>query len=284
MAQFTNQAHLSYNGIVISSNVTVGEFLDSVTADKHAITDAYSAGDEITYIVSIVNTGANTQSGLTVTDDLGSYIAGGATVYPLSYVAGSVTYYRNGAIQPAPTVTSTSPLTITGISIPAGGSVLIIYKATVTEFADPSVGGTITNTATIDGVCITTPIRVSETVTAAATSDLTITKSLEPTVISGCGGRLTYTLVVRNYGNTAAGVGDNIIITDTFDPILHGLTVTLDGAALPPASYTYSAATGVFTTVGGAVTVPAATFTQNPVTGVWTTTPGEATLVLSGTV
>lgn len=284
MAQFTNQAQLSYSGKVVSSNITVGEFLDAITADKHAVTESYSIGDEITYVISIVSTGINAQNNITVTDDLGSYIAGGATVYPLDYVTGSVTYYQNGTIQPAPTVTNTAPLTITGITVPAGGSVLIIYKATVTSFANPNVGGTIINTATVDGACITTPIRVSETVTAAAGADLTVTKNLEPTVISGCGSTLTYTFVIRNYGNTAAGCCDSVILSDTFDPILYGITVTRDGIALLPSDYTYSELTGEFATLAGRLTVPAATFAQNPVTGAWTVTPGTVTVVISGTV
>lgn len=283
MAQFTNQAQLTYNGMTINSNITVGEFLEELTAEKHAVTDTYTLGDEITYIVSIVNTGDTAQTGATVTDDLGSYIAGGATVYPLTYVAGSVTYYRNGALQPQPTVSDTAPLTITGITVPAGGNVIIIYKAAVNEFATPGVGGTITNTATIDGGCIIEPVSVSETVTAAEGARLTIAKSLEPTVVSE-NGTLTYTLVIRNFGNTPADASDDIVITDVFNPILMNISVTLDGAALPASSYTYSETTGVFRTTGGFITVPAATYTQNPSTGAWTVIPGVTTVVISGTV
>ena len=38
--------------------------------------------------------------------------------------------------------------------------------------------------------------------------------------------------------------------------------------------YTYDAATGVFATAAGVVTVPAATFTQDAATGAYSTTPG----------
>lgn len=48
-------------------------------------------------------------------------------------------------------------------------------------------------------------------------------------------------------------------------------------------NYTYNAATGVFTTLAGQITVPAATFTQNT-DGTFTVTPGTATLVITGTV
>ena len=283
MAQFTNQAQLTYNGMTINSNITIGEFLEDISAEKHAIIGTYVLGDEITYVVSIVNTSDTTQTNVTVTDDLGSYIAGGTTVYPLTYVEGSVTYYKNGELQQQPVLSATAPLTITGITVPEGGNAIIIYKAAVNEFAAPGVGGTITNTATIDGAGITTPIAVSETVTAEEGARLTITKSLEPTVISESG-TLTYTLVVRNYGNTPADASDNIVITDVFNPILMNITVTRDGATLPASAYTYSETTGVFRTVSGQITVPAATYTQNPITGAWTVTPGVTTIVISGTV
>ncbi len=283
MAQFTNQAQLSYNGTVINSNITVGEFREELTAEKHAVTENYVEGDEITYVVSVVNTGGTAQSGVTVTDDLGSYIAGGSTVYPLTYVAGSATYYQNGELQAAPNVASAAPLRITGLTVPAGGSVVLIYKAAVNEFAPPVIGGTVTNTAVIDGAGITTPITVSETVSALEGARLSIEKTLTPTVITGSG-TLTYTLAIRNLGPSPATAADNIVITDTFNPILRGMTVTYNGAPFPASSYTYSEATGVFRTVGGRITVPAATYTQNPFTGAWTVTPGITTVAISGTV
>lgn len=74
-------------------------------------------------------------------------------------------------------------------------------------------------------------------------------------------------------------------VTDTFDPALTGLTVTLDGAPLSqPGGYTYDESTGAFATVPGTITVPAATYTQDPATGVYTAEPGEAVLVVTGTI
>ena len=75
------------------------------------------------------------------------------------------------------------------------------------------------------------------------------------------------------------------MLTDTFDPALSGITVTLDGAPLAETTgYTYDEATGEFATVAGAVTVPAATFTQDETTGAWTLTPGTAVLTVTGTI
>ena len=98
-------------------------------------------------------------------------------------------------------------------------------------------------------------------------------------------GTLTYRFIIQNFGNTAAVATDNVTLTDTFDPILSGLTVTLDGTVLSEGTdYTYNETTGEFATVQSRITVPAATFTQDPVTGNWITTPGVTTVTVTGTV
>ena len=73
MAQFTNQATLSYNNAVINSNIAVGEILEVLSATKTAVGDSYSQNDNVTYVISIVNAGAAAFTGLSLTDDLGAY-------------------------------------------------------------------------------------------------------------------------------------------------------------------------------------------------------------------
>ena len=106
MAQFTNQAQLSYNDSVVNSNVAVGEILAVLSATKTAVMNDYTRNDDITYVISILNSGSTPVSGITVTDDLGSYPFGDDTLYPLSYVDGSVHLYINGILQTPPTVTA----------------------------------------------------------------------------------------------------------------------------------------------------------------------------------
>ena len=90
---------------------------------------------------------------------------------------------------------------------------------------------------------------------------------------------------IRNTGNAPADATDNVVITDTFNPALSGITVTYNGTTwTTPENYTYDETTGLFTTVPGQITVPAATFTQDPTTGVWVTTPGSVTLTVTGTI
>ena len=98
MAIFTNQATLSYNSSVTTSNITTGELLEVLSVSKTAAETDYTAQDTVTYVVSITNGGSAAFSGLTVTDDLGGYSFDGGTVYPLSYVDGSLLYYVNGVL------------------------------------------------------------------------------------------------------------------------------------------------------------------------------------------
>lgn len=284
MATFQNQATLTYSGGTANSNIVTGEIVEVLSAAKTALGVTYSVGDTVTYVISIVNTGNIPYTGLTVTDDLGAYAVGEATAVPLSYVDGSLLYYVDGVLQPAPTVEAGPPLVVSGISVPANGNAVLVYEATVTTAAPPAVGGTITNTVQITGGGLSTPVTAEETVTADEGAALVITKSLSPTTVTE-NGQITYTFVISNTGNTAAEATDDLVLTDTFNPVLSGITVTLDGVTLTEGTdYTYDAVTGLFTTVPGRITVPAATYVQDPISGVWTVTPGTAELKVVGTV
>ena len=283
MATFTNQARMTYNNTTTLSNVVTGELLGSLEATKTATADTYAIGDVLTYVVALRGTGATSLAGLTLTDDLGAYTAGGVTRYPLTYTDGSLLVYQNGTLITTPTVQATQPLTVTGIPVSAGGSTVIVYTATVNELAPPTVGGTITNTATVTGQGVGTAVSASETVTTADSPLLRIEKRIEPVPVEE-NGTLTYTLTILNYGNTAAIATDNVSVTDVFDPILTGLTVTYEGVTWTEGGeYTYDETTGTFVSTPGAITVPAATYTENP-DGGYTTVPGTVTLVITGTV
>lgn len=284
MAVFYNKATLSYNNTVTDSNIVSGELLEVLSASKNTTADAYVVGDTITYSVGIVNSGNIAFTGLTLTDDLGAYTFGAGTNYPLTYEPNSLLVYVNGVIQVGAVATAGPPLTITGINIPAGGNVVVIYEATVNEYATPTIGGTITNTATITGGGLLSDISDSETVPVSTEAFLSINKSVSPeSVVEN--GQLTYTFVIQNTGNTAAVATDNIIVTDEFNPVLSNITVTFNGVLWTEnVEYTYDESTGLFQTVTSQITVPAASFTQNSTTGEWTVSPGLGTLRVIGTV
>ncbi len=284
MAIFTNQATLSYNNTTTTSNIVTGEIVNVLSASKNAINQEYSFDDVITYAISIINSGTTAFNNLTVTDNLGAYTIGTTTLVPLTYVSGTANYYANGVLQTAPTVTDANPLTITGINVPAGGNVIILYSARVNEYAPLASGSTITNTAVISGSCLSNNLTVSETITVADAAQLSITKSLSPETVTE-NGQLTYTFVIQNTGNTAAVATDNATVTDLFDPILENITVTLNGVVLTEGlQYIYDETTGLFQTVAGVITVPAATYVQDPVTGQWNITPGTTILTVTGTI
>ena len=283
MATFFNQATLSYNGNTIASNITTGEIVEVLSAQKTAVFPIYEQNGDVTYAISIVNAGTTPYTNLTLTDNLGEYTFGTGTVVPFDYKTGSIRYFVNGVLQATPTVTSESPLTVTGISVPANSNAIVIYEATANEFAPPASGSTITNEAVINGAGLTNPITVTETVDVNEAPDLSITKSLSPTVVNE-NGQITYTLTILNSGNTPILATDNVVVSDTFDPVLSGVTVTLNGTTLAAGDYTYDEATGEFTTTAGVVTVPAATYTQNPTTGQWATNPGTAIITITGTI
>lgn len=284
MAQFTNQAQLSYNNETVNSNIAVGEILEVLSAQKTAVTPTYTPGGDVTYVISAVNAGTTPVGGITVTDNLGAYTFGETTLYPLTYKDGSVRLYINGVLQAAPTAEAGPPLVISGITLPANSNMVLIYEADVNTFAPLGEGDSIVNSATITSGGISTPLTVTETITPVAEPMLTITKSISPVPVAE-NGTVTYTFVIRNSGNAPADAAANVTLTDTFLPVLSDLTVLLNGAEIAEGTgYTYAITEGDFATVPGVITVPAATYTQDPVTGVWSVTPGVTTLTVSGTI
>jgi uncharacterized repeat protein (TIGR01451 family) len=283
MATFYNQAVLSYNGNTTTSNITTGEIVQVLSATKTAVTEEYSSGDTITYVVNIINSGATAFTGLTLTDNLGAYAFDALTLVPITYTAGSLRYFENGVLRPTPVITDESPLTVTGISVPAGGNTTLVYEVSTNGFAPLEAGSVITNQAVISGVNIS-PITAEETITVESAPSLTISKSLSPATVTE-NGRLTYTFVIQNTGNTPAAATDNVVVTDTFTPALSGITVAAGGETWTEGvNYTYNETTGLFATIAGQLTVPAATYTRDPATGAVIINPGVTVLTVTGTI
>ena len=284
MARFTNQAQLSYNGAVVNSNTAVGEIVEVLTVSKTAVTGNYVRGGDVTYVISAVNSGSTPLTGVSITDDLGGYTFGSGTLYPLTYVDGSARVYVNGVLQTSPpTVVEGPPIAFSGLTVPASGNLILIYEARVNRFAPLGADDSIVNTAAVTATGITAPASASATVTPAASSDLTITKSVDPVSVTE-NGTVTYTFMIQNYGGEATAA-DAVSVRDVFNPILSDITVSLNDAALTsPDGYTYDQATGTFVTVPGIITVPAASFVQDTATGAWTVTPGVSRLTVTGTL
>ena len=282
MPTFTNRATLTYNNESINSNTVVGEIVEVLEVTKTAVGTEYSPGDTVAYAIGIVNSGNTPFQGLTLTDDLGAYTFGTRTLYPLTYVEGSIIYYVNGELRPSPAVLAGPPLTVSGISVPARGNATLVYSAAVNTFAPSDTGSIITNTVTLEGDGVGENVSDAETVTVSEGADLTITKSLSPDTVAQ-NAPLTYTFTIENTGNAPAA--GTVVVTDTFDPVLSDIAVTFNGQSqTSPDSYIYNEQTGEFATVPGAITVPAATFVQDLETGIWSTSPGVFVITVTGTV
>ena len=281
MAVFYNQATLQVGDVTVTSNVVSGEVVCELSMTKTAVNGTYQPGAVITYAVSLINTGAAAYTGLTLTDDLGTYtLESGVTAVPLTYAEGSVLYFQNGMPQPAPQVVSESPLILGGITIPAEGTAMLLYQAVVNEYASPT--GEIVNTISSTGARLTETVSASDTIHAAAAPILSILKSISPASVPE-NGTVTYTFELQNSGSQA--VEEGAVLSDLFDPILNDPNVTYNGTAWTQGTeYTYAPETGLFTTAAGQITIPAASASQDPDTGVWTLVPGTATLVVTGTI
>lgn len=286
MATFYNQATLSFAGRVTNSNVTEGELVSGLSLTKTAVSTDYGPGDGIVYAVTLVNADSVAKSGITLTDNLGAYtLMGGTTEFvPLTYVDGSVLYYQNGVLQPAPTVVAGNTLVISGIDVPAGGNVIILYEVRANSLAPLSAGSSIFNTVSAGGDGVCEELTDNAQIPTRDEPLLSIAKAVNPLTLT-CGDEVTYTFIIQNAGNTAVVATDDLIVSDTFNPILTSITVSLNGELLNEGTqYTYNEQTGEFTTIGGAIPVPAATFTRDSETGVVTTTPGVAVLTITGII
>lgn len=284
MANFYNQATLAYNGTTVNSNITTGEIVERITVTKTAVLDRYYADSEITYVMTIRNSGSTSISNLILTDNLGEYDYNELSLVPLEYIQGAILYYVNGVLQNTPTVTVGPPLTITGISIPAGGTVIIVYKVRTNQFAPLDQESSIENTVSVIGDGINTPITANETVYPQSEPILSITKALTPIVVEE-NSRITYTFTIENKGNVDVTAGDSVVLTDKFNPILSDITVTFNGTAWTEGvNYIYDATTGEFSTVAGQITVPSATTTRDDTTGAVSITPGVSTITVTGTI
>lgn len=155
---FQNMATLTYTGGTVNSNIVTGELREVLTAAKTAVRENYEPGGTVTYVVSLTNSGVTPLTGLTISDNLGGYAFGGATLYPLAYLPGSVRYYVNGALQAAPVVNAGPPMTVTGITVPAGGSALVIYETEVTRYAPLAAESSVVNTVTVTGGGLAAPV------------------------------------------------------------------------------------------------------------------------------
>ena len=282
MPEIQNQASLTYlyggtNQGTALSNVATTNLEGPVTINKTALQDTYRGGTQITYIVTITNSGECGSVGYTLTDDLGTFTNGTCTSTPLNYV-GPAQLYVGGQFYSVLTPTVAQGLVTFDIpALPCNTSAMLIYVAEVNECANLAVGASIENTVTLTGGNLCESLTDTNVIDVAVYADVDIIKSMTPNPFVS-GGTLTYTFDLFNYGNTEA---TDIVLTDVFNPAPESIAITVNGEVLSPALYSYT--NGVLTIPATAgVTIPAADFVLNNCC--YATTAGQTQIVVTGVV
>ncbi|MBO5914408.1 MAG: DUF11 domain-containing protein [Clostridia bacterium] len=284
----TNRATVNYSygrsSAVTVSNTASTVLNGTVEISKFALSNAYRAGGDITYIITVTNSGNSALGDITVADDLGSIEFGNGRLKTLDYI-GPAQLYTGGMY-----VSALTPITtVDGISfnignLPIGETATIIYVARANQNASSALGESITNTATARRFCdcpCDFPSSASATVYAEAYGDLRVIKSVCPNPVV-CGEQINYIIDLYNYGNTVVG---NVVLSDVFDPLLTDLTVSIDGNVIPASQYNYVNGTLTLPNRSGSeITVPAASFTRNEQSGAVNINPGHIQITLSGNI
>jgi uncharacterized repeat protein (TIGR01451 family)/fimbrial isopeptide formation D2 family protein len=208
-------------------NTTIGATANSIQAGstaplapaafaitKTASTTTATTGQQVTYTITVKNTGGLAGS-TTFTDDFADSITPSAvTLNPSSA----------GSCSPA-TVSGNKVLSCTTMSIPAGGQQTFTYTANMPDSftgasgTDGCAAGryAVKNTATLAAGAGS----ASVTVCVSAASQFTITKAVPSTTVNA-GAPVTYTVTVKNTGTAAGSTG----FTDNFDDRLSPSTAT----------------------------------------------------------
>ncbi len=285
MAQIiTNQASLQYQygdtSATVLSNIATAVLEQPLSVEKTSLRDEYRAGDTPTFVLRIVNSGDAALNNVTVRDDLGTFTSGTVSVTPYAFLPDAILFVdgvNNGVLTPTG---GEDEIVFTIPTLPADTTALIVYEVALTEEAPLAAGESITNTVTVTADGLTDSAQDSFTAVAAEYADVTITKTMTPSVVDG--GRIVYTFDIENSGNAEA---ENIVLRDAFDPAPESITVAVNGTILPATEYSY---TGGVLTVPGAfgtpLSLPAAQITRNPATGNVIITPSALRITVTGTL
>ena len=194
-------------------------------------------GDDVSYTLTISNTGATAENGVTVTDDLADVLDDATSNGAPSASTGSAVIVGN-------------VLTWTG-DLAVGDTVTVTYDVTVDDPAAAG-NGTLTNVVTgpPESNCPTsTPTPADECTTTTPLHELSVIKTATPSAPSAAepGDTASYSLAITNTGAADYTAATPAVVTDD-------LTGLLDDAAVDPASLTVTPTGGSVALVGTTLT------------------------------
>ena len=174
-----------------------------------------------------------------------------------------------------PTVsTQKDKITFTIASVSPMSAILIVYKVKTNEYAS-LVANTdkITNKATAVADTISLPVEAVVEIEAEGYALVEIEKTMSPNPVVD-GSILTYTFVIKNYGNMEAR---NVVIRDAFEDgnVTENFSVTIDGTAFTDYNYTAGVLLIPGLTASYNFTIPAADMITDDSTGETVVTPAE---------
>lgn len=254
-----NSASTVYNFDGSTSNTATSNVLPinletsgGLTLTKTASPETFSAGDIITYTVTITNSSASYLNGVRIIDNLG----GGNLAYVVSSAKLST-----GSSSYSVTPIATSPLTFTLQQLASGATMTLTYKAQVI-FNLPSTVSLITNTVQGIGYPYSGTITgyANNTIEKKTESSFSITKSSS---VSDVASNQSFNYYITLTNNTS-DVANITSITDTL-PTNYNLTAVIlkigTGSATTLSSSDYTLSSGnqlvVPSSSGPTITVPA---------------------------
>ncbi len=268
-----NRAQLTYDGsAVVLSNQTNTTLVDTNTMEmtKKAVDMSVAAGSDAVYVVRLENTGANSLTNISITDDLGM----GA----LTYSENTAQFYINGSSVTGTAAASMGSVVFTTTeTLEPGDNFIVVYAASVGADQTEPITNTVTANATAAApVSAAVTATADETINITAVPNVSIFKSADKDTVTS-GDTLTYTFTLMNTGSAAA---ENVKFTDVLPPEFTVQTVSYNTGGqdtpITPTDYTFQGGTLTIPSETGSLTlsVPAATSDG----------PGITTITVTGTI
>lgn len=268
-----NRAQLTYDGsTIVLSNQTNTTLVDTNTMEitKKAVDMSVVAGADAVYVVRLENTGANSLTNISITDDLGM----GA----LTYSDGTAQFYINGSSVTGTAVPGMENVVFsTAETLEPGDNFIVVYAASVGADQTEPITNTVTANATAAApVSAAVTATADETINITAVPNVSVFKSADKDTVTS-GDTLTYTFTLMNTGSAAA---ENVKFTDVLPAEFTVQTVSYNtgGQDIPitTADYTFQNNTLTIPSETGTLTltVPAATSDG----------PGITTITVAGTI